>query len=155
MIERTGEEQREEDSGSASRVQALDLRPSVHISGLCAGSDVVVGALLPEADSPLLRCQERVHRVHCGGQEAEYLQGTSQVSLQAHQPSTGALSPMPSPALRLGSSLQSHDPQKDSLGPLSKYFASIREKITKVPLLQLLRGTGPGQKVQLYKTPCR
>lgn len=65
-----------------SRVQALDLRPAVHVSGLSTGADVVVGTLLPEADPPLLHGQERVHRVGRCCQEAEYLQDTSQVSPQ-------------------------------------------------------------------------
>lgn len=65
--------EREEDSGRSSCIQALDLGATVHISGLCAGSDVVIGALLVDADSPFLHCQESVHRIHGSRQKAKYL----------------------------------------------------------------------------------
>lgn len=74
-----------------SCVQALDLGATVHISGLCAGSDVVTGTLLADTDSPLLHCQECVHRIHRSCQEAKYLQNTGTVSPRTHQPPTGCL----------------------------------------------------------------
>lgn len=66
------EDEREEDSGRSSCVQALDLRATVHVSGLRAGSDVVVGTLLGDADSPFLHCQECVHCIHRSCQKAKY-----------------------------------------------------------------------------------
>lgn len=95
------EDEREEDSGRSSCVQALDLGATVYVSGLRAGADVVVGTLLGDADSPLLHSQECVHRIRRSCQEAKYLQETGTVSPQAHQQSTRNLSrtrsPMPSP----------------------------------------------------------
>lgn len=67
----------------ASRIQALDLRAAVHVPGLSAGSNVVIGTLLPEADSPLLHRQEGVHRIYCCSQEAKNLGETGLVSLHS------------------------------------------------------------------------
>lgn len=55
-----------------SCVQALDLRAAVHISRLSASSDVVIGTLLADADSPFLHSQERAYCIGCCCQEAKY-----------------------------------------------------------------------------------
>lgn len=58
--------------GGPSGVQALDLGAAVCVPGLRAGSDVVAGALLADADPPLPHRQERVHSIDRGRQEAKY-----------------------------------------------------------------------------------
>lgn len=75
-----GHEDEREEGPWGSCVQALNLRATVHISGLRAGPDVVTGALLVDTDSPFLHRQERVHRIHRSCQEAKYLQNTGTVS---------------------------------------------------------------------------
>lgn len=77
-----------EDPAGPSCVQALDLRAPIHVPGLGAGSDVVIGALLVDADSPFLHGQECVHRIHRCCQEAKYLRETGMDSPQTHQQST-------------------------------------------------------------------
>lgn len=103
------EDEEEEGSGRPSCVQALDLGPTVHVSGLRAGADVVVGTLLGDADSPLLHRQECVHCIRRSCQEAKYLQETGTVGPQAHQQSTRCLSRtrarVPSPAESLAKSV--------------------------------------------------
>lgn len=66
-----------------SCVQALDLRAAVHISRLGASSDVVISALLADADSPFLHGQECAHCIGCCCQEAKYLKYTATVYLCA------------------------------------------------------------------------
>lgn len=66
--------------GWPSGVQALDLVH--HLPGLGPRTDVVAAlpaALLPAAHPPPLHCQERVHSIHCHGQETKHLPGAHRV----------------------------------------------------------------------------
>lgn len=66
--------------GWLSGVQALDLGVVHHLPGLGPGTDVIAAlaaALLPVAQPPLPDCQERVHSVHCHGQQPEHLGSTN------------------------------------------------------------------------------
>lgn len=80
-----------------SCVQALDLRAAVHISRLGASADVVIGALLADADSPFLHGQERAHCIGCCCQEAKYLKHTVTVYLCACAPKLTGFPPTPDP----------------------------------------------------------